>query len=493
MPNTFAYIVLFTWPLVVWALFRALPIPRALAWSIIGGYLLLPTRAELNLPVVPSLNKDSIPGLAAALMCVVYARHKQAALVTGHYAKLPRGRQSAPRHSSKLLKDGSSAPSRTLGEKLLLLMMLALVLTPFLTVLQNAQPVIAGPTFIPGLRIYDGFSMAASALILIIPFLLAQRFLATPESHRILLKTMVQAGVAYSFLVLFEVRMSPQLNNWLYGFFPHDWIQHLRGSGFRPVVFLPHGLALGLFLSTALIAAVTLWREELRAKIATAPVQYAALWIALALMLSKNGGALALAILFVPIALFAPSRAGTLVAACVAAAVLTYPALRGAGWIPTDTIARLATSISEERGGSLQFRLDHEDMLLARANVKPVAGWGGWGRGRVYDPDSGRDLSVSDGWWIITIGISGWAGYLATFGLLACPIILIWHRQRRRELEGATLGLMLIVAIALIDAIPNAFFGPVYWLFAGALAGRYRLLAQEHRISTIEGRAAHVL
>ena len=57
---------------------------------------------------------------------------------------------------------------------------------------------------------------------------------------------------------LFEVRFSPQLNIWIYGFFQHDFQQMIRGGSFRPIVFLPHGLWVALFFLSTLVAAAAL-------------------------------------------------------------------------------------------------------------------------------------------------------------------------------------------------------------------------------------------
>ena len=143
--------------------------------------------------------------------------------------------------------------------------------------------------------------------------------------------------------------MSPQLSNWIYGFFPHSFIQHIRGDGFRPVVFLEHGLWLGIFLCMAVLGACALWRQALRDRVQAAPWLAATLWLALTLVLSRNLGATALMLLFAPVILFAPTRMQVLVAAVFAGTVLTYPMLRGAGLVPTDAIHALAQSVSEER------------------------------------------------------------------------------------------------------------------------------------------------
>lgn len=71
MANTFAYIVLFSWPLVVFLQFRILPRSEALCWSIIGGYLALPFGVGINPPVLPTFDKTLIPALSAGIMCLL--------------------------------------------------------------------------------------------------------------------------------------------------------------------------------------------------------------------------------------------------------------------------------------------------------------------------------------------------------------------------------------------------------------------------------------
>ena len=62
------------------------------------------------------------------------------------------------------------------------------------------------------------------------PILLARKVLAFPDAQRLLLLSVVIAMVIYSFPALFEVRMSPQLHNQFYGYFPSSFIQHMRGG-----------------------------------------------------------------------------------------------------------------------------------------------------------------------------------------------------------------------------------------------------------------------
>lgn len=446
MPNSVAYLVLFSWPLVAVVLFAGQSPARALSLAVVVGYLLLPERTGVNFPMIPAINKVLVINLTAAV--VVYFALRRERLAAGAPPPGPAGR------------------ARWIFRGLIALTLL----TPFLTVLTNAEPVIAGPRYIDGIRLYDAVSLMVSAAIMIVPFLLGMWVLGRPEAQAELLRVLVLAACAYAVLVLFEVRMSPQLHNWVYGFFPHSFVQHMRGGGFRPMVFLGHGLAVGIFLCTAVLAACALWRQALRDGAPAAPWMVAALWLLVTLLLSRNLGATALALLFAPLILFGTPRLQVLVAAVVAAVVLTYPMLRGAGLVPVESIHAAARSISEDRAGSLQFRFDHEDALLARANEKPLAGWGSWGRNRIYDPDTGRDLSVTDGLWVITIGQFGWLGYLAQFGLLTVPVLVLVVRFRYIRVIHASAGLTVMVASYLLDLIPNAGLGPLLQAFAGAVA-----------------------
>ena len=76
MPNAIAYLMLLIWPAVCLVLFRTLKVERALIWSILGGYLVLPPLAEFNLPLVPGLDKVSIPNLSVLAILVFGTRYK---------------------------------------------------------------------------------------------------------------------------------------------------------------------------------------------------------------------------------------------------------------------------------------------------------------------------------------------------------------------------------------------------------------------------------
>jgi len=202
------------------------------------------------------------------------------------------------------------------------------------------------------------------------------------------------------------------------------------------------------------------------------------IWLFCTLFLAKTFGAFLIAVALFPIALLFGARLQLRIAAILAICILAFPILRGAGWVPIDTIVENVQKIDSQRAGSLRFRLENEDILLAKANERPFFGWGGWGRNRVFDKD-GNDISTTDGAWLIHLGQGGWARYVAQFGLLGLPIILLSFGKVGRDATLATSTLALALVANLIDLLPNSGLTSVTWLIAGALAGRLEFKADD--------------
>lgn len=466
MPSNLAYLALFLWPVVVFILFAKRPVNEALAWSIIAGYMLLPEIVAFDLPVLPAWDKPLVPSLFAAIMSYSLLQMHKAQAAGPASARAPAARPGMETKFS--IDDFTVRRGRVLFWALLLL----LFGSPFITAITNREPVSEGIRFISGMRLYDSFSMNLALLVSLLPFFLARRFLASPESHVTLLKVLAIACLAYSLLALWEVRMSPRLNSQIYGFFGHNWSMHVRYGGYRPILFLNHGIWVAILFTLGVLASAVLWRHQLRHGSAGKWL-LASLWLLGVLILCKSVGAIAIAFLLLPVILFFESRLQLLSAAVIAATVMTYPTLRGADLIPTDRIEAAFATIDPDRASTLRYRFNAEDLLLERANQKPLAGWGSWGRNRVSH-ESGRDAAATDGYWVIVIGVYGWLGYIAQFGLLAAAPVLLAFNKNRLNLSPATVGLTVVLAAALIDLIPNATISPVVWLLAGALMGHYQ-------------------
>lgn len=438
MPNTFAYVMLAAWPVTALVMFRLMPLERALIWSILGAYLVLPPTAEIDLPRIPPLDKTSIPNLAAfAILTVILG--KRVAITPG-------------------------SPTA----KLLLVLF---IVSPFATILTNRAPFIVGDVTVPGLPISDAVAVVAKQAIFLIPFFIARRYLVTEAAQREILIALVVAALIYSVPILLELRLSPRMNIWVYGFFQADFFQQLRFGGYRPIMFLQHGIWLAFFVLTAVIAALALCRSEAPMR---AIYTIAATYLIILLILCKTVGAILYTVLLLPLLLAAGARTQIKIAALLALIVIAYPLLRGAGLVPVDSLLEMAGAIQEQRAESLQFRLETEEEILAHASGQPIFGWGGWGRNVVRDPITGLTDTVMDGRWLIVISVFGWAGYLAEFGLLALPLFLLARRARRREtseLSPYAGPLALLLGINIFDLLPNATLTPFTWLVAGALLG----------------------
>mgnify|MGYP001822164028 CR=1 FL=1 len=440
-----AWFAMVLWPVISAVLFMRATLPVAVSVTIIGGYLLLPTQTEINLPVLPTIDKYSVPTLVAILGVLLSTSKDR--LAPGW---LPR-------------------------DPVVLLLLGVLVVGAFGTALTNSDFLSLGAR--TGLRLYDGFSIVLSSLIMLLPFLLGRKVLATVQAQRTFLVILITAALAYSLLALWEVRMSPQLNRILYGFFPHSWIQHLRAGGFRPVVFLEHGLWLGIFFTTAATAAFAM----VRASTGKARVFFlcTGLWLLGVVFLSKVLGALLILLTMIPICLMLSRRLQLLAAIAIAGMVLLYPTLRSIDVLPMDRVVRLAAQVDADRMQSFLFRLEQEDALLERARERPVFGWGGFGRNRVLDTE-GRDISTTDGKWVIEFGQGGWVRYIAVFGLLTWGIMGLLPR-RRVDLDPVTLALALALSANLVDILPNAGVSPVTWMIAGAMIGNLERLRAGHQ------------
>ncbi len=442
MPNAFAFLMLFSWPVVAWFLFRRLPPHRAMIWTVLAGYLLLPEKTAVDLPLLPAFDKTFIPAATAFVLC-----------------------------GPALRMQGGLSLFRGVAAPLILIYLLG----PFATVFANGDAFRVGVRVLPGQELYDAFSFGLDHAVLLLPFLLARRMLTDEAAQRDLLLALAVAGAAYSLPALFEIRMSPQLHRWVYGFFPHNsFLQQMRYGGFRPVVFLDHGLRVAMFFTMALLATAALWRlNRMRDGLSRgAHMGFLTAWLLGVLVLCKTLSSLAVAVLLLPVILFLRPRAQAFVAAGIALVVLLYPMLRGADLAPIGPAMEIARGIDPDRAESLAYRLSNEDLLLARAAARPLLGWGGWGRNRIYDETTGEDISVTDGRWIIVVGVYGWLGYIAEFGLLTLPLILAARRRGFGLASPASLSLGLVLAANLIDLIPNASLSPLTWLVAGALMGR---------------------
>ncbi len=440
---------LLSWPWVTLLIYRRFPVGRATIVSVLTAYLLLPVSTAIDLPMIPPMDKFTVSNLAAFAVCR-YVLGKRIVL-------LPRFRAVR-------------------------LLVLLYIISPFATALLNHDPIMTGPLFIKGMNAYDALSAVIRQLLFILPFILGLNFLNDASSHEDILLILIVSALFYSLPMLFEIRMSPQLHRWIYGFFPHSFVQQMRYGGFRPVVFLGHGLLVAFFTMSALVAAVTFSR--IRRPVLGFQTGLIIVYLAVVLLLCKSMASVLYAVFMIVIIKTMTPRFQVRVARILVIMVILYPMMRSLEWFPVTQIKEIAVAGGQERAQSLQYRLDNEEILLTKARQRPLFGWGSWGRNRVYDQKTGKDISVTDGRWIIVMGEFGWVGFLAEFGLLALPVIssvraLAFVTDRRERIVLSSISLLM--AISLVDLLPNSTVTPWTWLLAGALLGRVEAIRSSMR------------
>jgi hypothetical protein len=437
--NWFATFAIFSWPIVAVSLYFFFSFSVATVSNILGALLLLPSGVATKFEMIPAFDKVSIPNLCAVLGCILFARRaKQVASRVGFVEVLA----------------------------------FAYITSPLITSLLNSDLVAIGDRILPGVGYYDGISALLSQAIYFLPFFIARRYLTRSSDVEIVLGALVVAGLFYSLPILIEIRMSPQLSNWIYGYSPSAFVHNLRYGGYRPQVFMTNGLATSFLVATAFLAALAIWRARIVVK--SIPLPAVASYLAVIVILCKSAGALVYSITIGACITLLKPRTQMRIAAVMVSIGLLYPLLRSVDLFPTNSLVGIAAIFNEERAASLKFRFDQEKNLLAHANERAFFGWGRYGRSRVYS-DAGDDISATDGLWIITLGQAGLIGFLAQFGLLVLPVFRAFAsfrfvKSKREQVLMAALS--VILAVTVVEQIPNASISPWSWLLAGTLLAR---------------------
>jgi hypothetical protein len=326
-----------------------------------------------------------------------------------------------------------------------------------------------------GLGLYDGVSAAfAQTVTWGFPYFIGRLYLGDLEGLRELALGIFYGGLVYVPLCLFEIRMSPQLHRLLYGYHANDFAQTVRFGGWRPTVFMDHGLMVGMWMSMSALIGLWLWSSRSLGSVLGVPQWILAVILLITAILCKSMGALILLLLgLMALVSLQYLRARHLVWLLIAVAPL-YIALRASKSWDGAELQQVSELVSKDRTQSLKFRLFNENLLVAKALERPVFGWGGWGRSQIIDKKN-NFRTVVDGMWINVLGLYGFVGLISsTLVLLLPPALLLWRMPAGvwSSPAFATAAALLVVNILyMIDNLPNAMVNPIYTLSAGALAG----------------------
>ncbi len=338
--------------------------------------------------------------------------------------------------------------------------------------------------------IYDGLSNSlGKTLQWGIPYFLGRTCFLTLSGYRELVIGVVIGGLALIPICLWEIRMSPNLHQQVYGFSPFQFYTARRLGGYRPVGFLQHGIELAMWMTTASLISVWLWLTGSARKLLSVPFVWVTIGLLGVTVLCRSLGAMFLMV----VALSALAEIRWLrkpfILGLLVVAPLVYVTARSMGDVGAKEFVAVAKAVNKDRSASLQTRLDNDRELVDHALKQPLFGWGGWGRNRITR--DGRDASLTDGLWVIIVGQQGLVGLIAWLGMSVAPSGLYLMRVRPRNLNSRALAPATVAAVILVmhtnDWLMNAFTNPTYFLMSGGLVTLTSKLAwHKGRLGTLE-------
>lgn len=304
-----------------------------------------------------------------------------------------------------------------------------------------------------------------------IPYVVGRAVFSTPGAMTDLAKGALLAVFVYTPLIVLEMFISPQLQRLVFG------IQTFKGStmwrlgGWRPVVFFPHGISLGLFLAMASVAA--LWLFDRRVGSRQISGAFAGGILLLTLLSRALGG---FALLLVAVASLVPIRISGMRIGLVCLVLLApgYTLARVFSLVPTGPAISLVERIDAGRAVSLSVRLEHEENLRARALERPGFGWGPHGMNRGAT-ELERRRAITDSYWIIVMGRYGLIGLVSGMATLSLgALVFAWRAPRELLMSPAAAGAVIgacFVSMYSADLLMNGFLMPIAHVMAGGMAG----------------------
>lgn len=422
--------MLFGWvPFTIFLFFSCKP-HHAVLISIIGGWLFLP-HSGYNLPGLPEYNKI----MAIAL-----------GLVFG-------GRISGHRRASSFRWEIYDLP------------MIIWCLSPIATSVTNQ------------LGFYDGISSSFGEVLQWgVPYLAGRIYFNSTSILRDLCLGIIIGGLLYVPLCLFEIRMSPQLSNIFYGFFPHSFAQHFRYGGWRPIVFMQHGLMVALWMAISSTVAFWLWRSGDIKHLKGIPISIIFMALAITCVLCKSANGWTVLFIGCGIYFLCNRFNSSKPILLLLFSVPIYIGFRLTGIVTAHELETFfANFFDAERVASLGVRLHQEDLFSLRALERPILGWGGYGRSWPVDPNTGEKMTqMIDALWLGCFSTRGFLGLISfVCSMLLGPWLALRYGLEKKANSGfstqSIVVLSLVVVFFMIDSLANGMFNPVIVLISGVL------------------------
>ncbi|MEG4108496.1 O-antigen ligase domain-containing protein [Microcoleus sp. S13_C5] len=310
-----------------------------------------------------------------------------------------------------------------------------------------------------------------------LPYFLGRLYVGSLDGLRQLAIGIFAGGLAYIPFTLIEGVKGPILHQMIYGVNAfEDWSQARRLGGWRPVVFMQHGLMVGMWMMTAALIAVWLWQTGVLKKFMGRNIKTLAIILTIAFFLCRSTGAYSLFGMALLVLFSAKLFRTSLPLLFIIGYIVFYLYIAASGQFSSKDVIDFITPIfGAERADSLKFRFDNEEILGEKARQRFLFGWGDSGGNRVYN-GYGKDISVTDSLWIIAFGVNGAVGLVSLFSSLLLPVIVFcvfkypartWSNPK--VAPAAALGVALTMYV--FDCVLNAMTNPIFAMIAGGISG----------------------
>lgn len=447
-----ALLALLSFPLVAILIFRRYPPAKATIVTNVLALMYLPggEAAVFDFPLIPPMGKEDIATLSVLLGILIF-------------------------HSKRLFQ---ARPGRGL-EALSILAMVGLIGTwrgnQFALTYGTFAGIVPGVELVvlPPFSLKDIFGYAVrDSLTFILPFIIGRTMFRTRSDMRVVCHVLVGFGLVYVPLMLVEMRLSPMIHGWVYGYFPHaDFSQTMRWGGYRAQVFFAHGLVLGRMQLVVFMAALALylggearaWRFDAKQVVRV---------MVLVVIFTKSMGVTLFMFFFGPLFSLTKQKTQIRVVTVLAVLVFLYPYGRTFELLDFRGVVSTLEKYAPQRAESVAYRFRNERELSERASEKLWFGWGGWSRSHIWEEEMALDLSVTDGYWIIRLGEMGLFGLIGPFVIMLGPVIFLSRRYKKIPWDKDRQMLIVLGGVSLIFAIeclPNSISTNMPFLMAGVV------------------------
>ncbi|MGD0540780.1 MAG: O-antigen ligase domain-containing protein [Tepidisphaeraceae bacterium] len=321
---------------------------------------------------------------------------------------------------------------------------------------------------------YDGLSgIAYQTTDWGLPYFIGRIYFNDLKGLRELAHGIILGGLLYVPLVWYEIRMSPQLHRIVYGYTQYEFAQSKRYGGWRPMVFMQHGLAVSMWMTTAAMTAFWLWWSKAVDRVMHIKMGWVALILFGTAAATHSVGAIALMGIALTVLWLTRVTRWSIWIILLSFGPPTWIFLRTTDlWTGRDAVEFLNQHDSRS-AQSLEVRLISERVLVDRALESPIYGWTGW---KLYDKNEQEgEHGVPDQMWVIAFGKYGLIGLTSmTISLLMPVLLLAWRIPVRYwshpgAAPAAALGVLLTQHMS--DLCFNAMVNPIFILCAGGLTG----------------------